>query len=136
MESYNDNLHKKSSSVLYEYAKQMRRNSTKAEEKLWQRLRSRQVTGLKFRRQHPIDKFIVDFYCHEINLAVELDGDIHNESEQRDLDSGRTETLKEFGINVIRFQNEEVLYNIENVISKLTEEILSLRMNDDKKTKK
>jgi len=136
MDSYNDNLHKKTSPVLYEYAKQMRRNSTEAEEILWQRLRNKQVAGLKFRRQHPVDRFIVDFYCHEINLAVELDGTIHDETEQRELDKGRSETLKEFGINVIRFRNEEVFDNIENVIGKLTKEILSLRINDDKKTKK
>ncbi len=136
MDSYNNNLHKKSSPVLYEYAKQMRRNSTEAEEIMWQQLRNKQVAGLKFRRQHPVDRFIVDFYCHKINLAIELDGEIHNESEQRDLDKGRTETLKEFGINVIRFRNEEVLDNIGNVINKLTEEILGLRVNDDKKNNK
>ncbi len=127
MESYNDNLHKNPSPVLYEYAKQMRRNSTEAEEILWQRLRNKQIAGLKFRRQHPIDKFIVDFYSHEINLAVELDGNVHDQAEQRDLDKGRTETLKEFGINLIRFNNEEVLNNIETVINKLSKKILDLR---------
>ena len=103
MDSYNNNLHKRTSPVLYEYAKQMRKNSTEAEKILWRRLGNKQVGGFKFRRQHPVDKFIIDFYCHEINLAVELDGDAHNESEQKYSDKGRTETLKEFGINVIRF---------------------------------
>jgi very-short-patch-repair endonuclease len=119
MDSYNDNLHKKSSPVLYEYAKQMRRNSTEAEEALWQRLKNKRVAGLKFRRQHPIDKFIADFYCHEKKLVIELDGDIHDQKEQTDLDKGRTETLNEFGIEVLRFKNEEILDNIEQVIKKI-----------------
>jgi very-short-patch-repair endonuclease len=119
MDSYNDNLHKKSSPVLYEYAKQMRRNSTEAEEALWHRLKNKQVAGLKFRRQHPMDKFIADFYCHEKKLVIELDGDIHDQKEQTDLDKGRTETLNEFGIKVLRFKNEEILHNIEEVIKKI-----------------
>jgi very-short-patch-repair endonuclease len=120
MDSYNDNLHKKSSPVLYEYAKQMRRNSTEAEEALWHRLKNKQVVGLKFRRQHPIDKFIADFYCHEKRLVIELDGSIHAHDEQRDLDKGRTDTLNEFGIKVLRFKNEEILDNVEEVIKKIT----------------
>jgi very-short-patch-repair endonuclease len=127
MEGYNNNLHKKTSPVLYEYAKQMRRNSTEGEEILWQRLRNKQIAGLKFRRQHPIDKFIVDFYSHEINLAIELDGSVHDQGEQNDLDKGRTETLKEFGINLIRFNNEEVISNVDTVINKLSKRILDLR---------
>ena len=119
MDSYNDNLHKKSSPVLYEYAKQMRRNSTEAEETLWNRMKNKRAAGLKFRRQHPIDKFIADFYCHEKRLVIELDGNIHAHDEQRDLDKGRTETLNEFGIKVLRFKNEEILENIEEVVKKI-----------------
>jgi very-short-patch-repair endonuclease len=118
MESHNDNLHKKSPPQLYEYAKQMRIDSTKAEWILWQRLRNKQINGLKFRRQHPIDKFIADFYCHEKKLVIELDGSIHSQKEQAALDKGRTETLNEFGITVLRFRNEEVLNNIEEVFYK------------------
>ena len=98
MDSYNDNLHKKSSPVLYEYAKQMRKNPTKAEEILWHRLKNKQVGGLKFRRQHPVDRFIADFYCHERKLVIELDGSVHDDDKQKDLDKGRTETLNEFGV--------------------------------------
>lgn len=123
MESHNDNLHKKSSPVLYEYAKKMRKNSTEAEELLWRRLKDKQVAGLKFRRQHPIDRFIADFYCHEKKLLIELDGSIHSNNEQCDLDKGRTETLNEFGISVLRFSNEEILNSIEDVILKIQEAI-------------
>jgi very-short-patch-repair endonuclease len=119
MDSYNDNLHKKSPPVLYEYAKQMRRNATEAEERLWRKLKNRQVAGLKFRRQHPIDKFIADFYCHEKDLVIEVDGNVHNQPEQIDLDKARTEALNEFGIKVLRFKNEEVLNDLENVILKI-----------------
>jgi very-short-patch-repair endonuclease len=126
MDDYNDNLHKKSSPVLYEYAKQMRENATKAEKMLWLRLRNRQIAGLKFRRQHPIDKFIADFYCHEKKLVVELDGSIHSQQEQTDLDKGRTETLNEFGITVVRFKNEEILNNIEDVTKQIQNKISEL----------
>ena len=119
MDSYNDNLHKNSSPALYEYAKQMRKNPTKAEEILWQRLRNKQLAGLKFRRQHPVDRFIADFYCHDRKLVIELDGSVHANDEQKDLDKGRTETMNEFGITVLRFKNEEVINNIENVISRI-----------------
>ena len=131
MDSYNDNLHKKSSPVLYEYAKQMRRNSTEAEEALWNRLKNKRAAGLKFRRQHPIDKFIADFYCHEKRLVIELDGNIHADDEQRDLDKGRTETLNDFGIKVLRFKNEEILDNIEEVIKKILD---TFKKPDDKIT--
>ena len=134
MDSYNNNLHKKSSPILYEYAKQMRKDSTKAEEILWLRLKNRQLAGLKFRRQHPIDKFIADFYCHEKKLVIELDGNIHNNSEQTDLDNGRTETLNEFGIPVLRFRNEEVINNIEAIISQMQNKLLSC--TEDKRIKK
>ena len=131
MDSYNDNLHKKSSPVLYEYAKQMRRNSTQEEEALWHKLKNKQVAGLKFRRQHPIDKFIADFYCHEKKLVIELDGNIHNQKEQASLDKGRTETMNEFGITVLRFKNEEIINNIEDVVS----QIIKVVSDNDKKNK-
>lgn len=117
MESYNDNLHKKSSPVLYEYAKQMRKDPTNAEEILWHRLRNKQAGCLKFRRQHPIGKFIADFYCHERQLAIELDGGIHNEKDHEDFDKERTKMLNEFGIRVLRFKNEDVINNVEEVVS-------------------
>ena len=119
MDTYNDNLHKKSRHVLYEYAKQMRKNPTEAEEILWRRLKNKQLADLKFRRQHPVDRFIADFYCHERKLVIELDGSIHDYDEQTDLDKGRTETLNEFGIKVLRFKNKEILDDVEEVIKKI-----------------
>ena len=132
MDSYNDNLHKKSPPRLYEYAKQMRKNPTGAEGVLWLRLKNKQLAGLKFRRQHPVDRFIADFYCHEKKLVIELDGGIHNKGEQIDLDKGRTETMEEFGIRVLRFKNEDVINNTEQVIS----QIVKIAIGDGIKTNK
>jgi very-short-patch-repair endonuclease len=120
-ESHNNNLHQGAIGKLYEYGRDLRQSPTKAEKILWQYLRNRKINGLKFRRQHPLDKFIADFYCHEKKLVIEVDGNIHNEKEIKDYDAARTYELKEWGINVIRFRNEEVLSDIRSVIEKIIE---------------
>ena len=76
---HNDNLHKGAIGKLYQYGRELRQSATNAEKILWEYLRNRKLEGLKFRRQHPIDKFIADFYCHEKKLVVELDGAVHDE---------------------------------------------------------
>jgi very-short-patch-repair endonuclease len=86
----------------------MRRHETAAERMLWQALRHRGLAGLKFRRQHPIDRYILDFYCHERQLAVELDGFHHFNPERRAYDSVRTLYLEGAGIRVIRFTNAQI----------------------------
>ncbi|MFM9910752.1 MAG: endonuclease domain-containing protein, partial [Chitinophagaceae bacterium] len=73
------------------------------------RLRNRQANGLKFRRQHPLDKFVADFYCHEKRLVIELDGGMHESKMQKEKDRVRTEILDKLAITVVRFKNEEVL---------------------------
>ena len=120
-EPYNKNLHKYASGKIFENAKALRQSSTEAEEKLWRELRNRKLNGLKFRRQHPIDKWIVDFYCHEKKLVIELDGSVHNEKEIAEYDAGREKDLKELGMNVIRFRNEEVMTNVESVLKSIAE---------------
>jgi very-short-patch-repair endonuclease len=101
----------------------LRRNITKAEAVLWNKLRDRKVFNTKFRRQHPIHIFIVDFYCHEYKLVIEVDGEIHNDEDSSQYDLGRTEILNKFGLQVIRFSNDQVLYNLESVTSKILIEI-------------
>jgi len=86
-EPYNKNLHKYASAKIFQHAKALRRSSTEAEERLWVELRNKKLKGLKFRRQHPIDKWIVDFYCHEKKLVIELDGSVHNEKEIAEYDT-------------------------------------------------
>src|SRR6187397_2582670 len=117
-ESYNDNLHKEAIGKLYQYGRDLRQESTEAEKLLWAELRNRKLNGLKFRRQHPLDKFIVDFYCNEKKLVVELDGSIHDEKINREYDEARTAMLAGLNIYVLRLKNEEVINDIRNVLKK------------------
>lgn len=122
-EEYNDNLHKGAIGKLYQYGRELRQSSTKAEKILWNYLRNRNLNGSKFRRQHPIDKFIADFYCHEKKLVIELDGAVHDEKVNADYDEARTYELKGSGVKVVRFRNSEVENNIAMVLKKITEAI-------------
>ena len=101
---------------IFKRAGELRKNMTEAESKLWSLLRKKQVEGKRFRRQHPIKSFIVDFYCHECKLVVEVDGSIHQLAEQKEYDSGRTYELEQLGLKVIRFTNNQVLKQPEKVI--------------------
>ncbi len=101
----------------------LRRSMTKAEAVLWKKLRDRNVFNTKFRRQYPISIFIVDFYCHEYMLVIEVDGDIHNDEIACQYDLGRTEVLNKFGLKVIRFTNNQILYSLDSVIKKIQGEI-------------
>jgi len=100
---------------LEEQAIRMRRAPTMAEELLWQRLRAGKVEGLKFRRQHAVGKFIVDFYCVTAGLVVEVDGPIHEH--QRHRDAERQTYLEAIGLTVLRFSNDEVISNVEEVVA-------------------
>ncbi|MCA0333242.1 MAG: HsdR family type I site-specific deoxyribonuclease [Bacteroidetes bacterium] len=104
---------------LLKEARELRKNQTSAEEVLWQLLRNRKLDNLKFRRQHQIGHYIVDFYCHERKLIVELDGAVHFTTERQKHDSTRDKYLTSSGFNIIRFRNDEVLNNIEDVLSKI-----------------
>jgi leucyl-tRNA synthetase len=108
--------------ILKKYGRENRKNPTEAEDILWQRMRNNQ-TGVKVRRQHAIQGYIVDFALLEVNLAVEVDGEYHNEEEQRIYDEARTKFLKQYEIDVIRFSNEEVMNDTNNVIKKIINEV-------------
>ena len=116
---YNDKLHGYSKPSTYEYASNLRKVQTSAEEKLWQALRNGKVCKLKFRRQHAFDNYILDFYCHKIKLAIEVDGEVHNDPEVASYDEIRTKNLNENNITVLRFTNDEVKKNIKGVIQKI-----------------
>ena len=108
---------------LLEHAREMRKEATKAEDILWQVVRNRRLGGFKFRRQHPIaEGFILDFYCAEVRLAVELDGGYHLQETQREHDEGRTHELEKYGIKVIRFWNSDVEKNIAQVLKTILAE--------------
>ena len=92
---------------------------TEAEKILWEALRNRKLIGAKFRRQHPISVFILDFYCHEYKLVVEIDGGVHEDVEVKEYDKGREEELRELKLKVIRFKNEEVMENLKEVLEQI-----------------
>ena len=96
--------------------KELRANQTEAERLLWYRLGSRQLGGAKFRRQHPIGPYIVDFYCPAERLAVELDGEGHAAPAQMERDRERTAYLEAFGIRVLRFANLDVIQRTDSVL--------------------
>ena len=108
---------------LIEEAKRMRKEPTEAEAALWELLRDKKL-GDKFRRQHLIDDFIVDFVCLSKNLIIEVDGGYHNDLTQKEYDEQRTLFLNEKGFKVIRFTNEEVLANTEAVLKEIKEELV------------
>ncbi len=100
---------------LFERAKRMRHKPTPAELKLWEILHNRKILGLHFRRQHPIDMFIADFYCHKLKLVIEVDGEVHQSDDRKEYDSNRTAEMKRFGIEVLRFTNKQVLESLQGV---------------------
>ncbi len=111
-------------------ARQMRHDPTPAEEFLWQRLRKHQVSGVKFRRQHAIDRFVVDFYCADAHLVVEVDGPIHDYTPEED--AVRQELLESLGLRVIRFTNDEVLKESERVIKAIRQALKRSEENRQK----
>jgi very-short-patch-repair endonuclease len=104
----------------------LRKNTTLAEKILWKKLRDRKLFQVKFRRQHPVDMFIVDFYCHEIKLVIEIDGEIHDFEERKDYDISRQEYLENLGLTVIRFTNQDVIYNNTAVLSSILVKVTEL----------
>jgi adenine-specific DNA-methyltransferase len=98
------------------FARRLRRESTDAERQLWRHLRNRAVLGLKFRRQHAIPPFFLDFACPEIALVIEIDGGQHMSEEALASDARRTAFLEAQGYSVLRFSNIDVLTNIEGVV--------------------
>lgn len=109
------------SKVMIQIARNLRQRETSTEKIVWQALRSRRLNNLKFRRQHPIANtaFVVDFLCYEARLIIEIDGEIHNF--QLDEDANRQEILENEGYSVLRFTNEQVKRDLENVLTKIAQ---------------
>jgi very-short-patch-repair endonuclease len=108
--------------TIRQFARELRQPQTPAEATLWQHLRNRNLQ-FKFRRQHPIDFFIIDFYCADAKLLIEIDGESHFQQTQMEYDRTRTEYLEALGYKVIRFTNDDVRDNIQAVISRIIEEV-------------
>lgn len=104
---------------LEERRKALRNNSTSAEATLWKHLQRKQLSGRKFRRQHSIQNYIVDFYCTSEKLIIELDGTYHLDFAQQNYDDERTQVLEGFGFKVIRFENKLLFENITGVLEEI-----------------
>jgi len=110
--------------VIFENAKSLRNNLTEEEMILWIRLKEN-IANYKFRRQHPVSNYIVDFYCHKLKLVIEIDGSVHYSEENQKLDEIRQRNLESLGLVVFRFTNEDVRNKIESVLEKINEFIKS-----------
>ena len=102
-------------------ARQLRSNQTNPENRLWSRLRARQLEGFKFRRQHPIGPYVADFFCLEAKLVIELDGSQH--ADQLDQDKRRSEYLRDAGYAVLRIWNHKIISNIDEVLQQIADAI-------------
>ena len=114
-----DSMFKGASARIFKNAEVLRLNMTESELLLWEELKSKKFHGLKFRKQHPIQTFVADFYCHKLKLIIEIDGGYHETESQLELDKLRTEVLEFNDVRVIRFTNYDVVNNIEKVLSEI-----------------
>ncbi len=112
----NPGMHQDASPKLFEFARYNRENPTQTEAILWEALRDKKLAGHKFRQQHPIGAYIIDFYCHRAKLAIEVDGGYHLANEQTEYDKNRTLDLERVGIQELRFTNQQVIYDLGRVL--------------------
>jgi len=106
------------------FARALRESLTPAEQMLWERLRRKSLMGFRFRRQHPIGSYIADFFCNEVGLVVEVDGDVHLSEAQIKKDKFRDEAMKTHRLAVLRFTNDEVHGNLEAVVERIRNTLL------------
>jgi very-short-patch-repair endonuclease len=121
MENPNDKLpmHQWARASTKNNAEKNRQDNTPAEQALWEAIRLKRLDGFKFRNQHAIGPFIVDFYCHASKLAIEVDGEYHEDKIQKENDAERTRLIEASGVKIIRFTNQEVLNDLTVVLEKI-----------------
>ena len=119
-------MHYGATSETFQIAERLRKEMTAAEKLLWEKVCKNQL-GTRIRRQHPIWKFIADFYCHEVKLVIEIDGDVHLNADNKKYDISRDIVLNEFRIEVLRFTNHQVINEMNDVIKKINDTIELLR---------
>jgi cyclase len=120
------NMHHGASNRIFSNAKELRNRETFAEKLLWSRLRNKQL-GYHFRRQHPISNYIVDFFCFQLKLVVEVDGSIHADKIVQFEDQEKMKSLISFGLEVIRFTNDEVIKNVDAVVDIIKKKIIDIK---------
>jgi very-short-patch-repair endonuclease len=111
-------MHFGAKASIFQRAALLRNNPTPAEEILWERLRNNQL-GYRFRRQHPMKIFAVDFYCHFLRFVIEVDGSIHQEAETQVADQEKEAVLKDLRIHLLRITNDDVLFHLEEVMDRI-----------------
>ena len=114
----------------FEFARQLRISMTPQELKLWNVLKRSQLEGFKFRNQHPFGRFIADFYCHKVKLVIEIDGGYHTQKMQKEYDAWRNEVMNDYGIQILRFTNEEIDTDFENVVETIKKVLLHDKSKD------
>jgi len=117
-------MHLNAKPSTFRNARKLRSDMTPAETILWSALKNRQVGGFKFRRQHAISRYVLDFYCHKVKLGIELDGSYHLEKSQQFYDTDRTQNLALFNIEIIRFENIEVIESISKALNIIKEKCI------------
>ena len=122
-------MRRDTSKYIIEIARDLRKDQTSAEKKLWERLRDRRLGGYKFRRQYAIGRYIADFYCSEAKLVIEVDGPIHQE--QREYDDYRENEIMLRDITVIRFTNDEIDTNIDLVLKLIEQRVIEILQNHE-----
>ena len=110
--------------------RELRKNLTKAEEILWKHLKGKQISGFRFRRQYSIDKFVIDFYCPKVKLAIELDGSGHEEDHMHIYDNHREEIIRSLEVTFLRFKNIEIFGNLEKVLNNISDKLNELSSKD------
>jgi len=116
---------------IFDNARKLRNNMTFAERIMWDELKNRRLFKVRFRRQHPIDIFVADFYCHELKLVIEIDGDIHLKNEVLEYDDGRNHDIEKFGIKILRFTNDQVINHRSAVITEIQSMINQIRSSQE-----
>jgi very-short-patch-repair endonuclease len=115
-------MHDRTTPQVFRNAASLRKNMIEPEMKLWEYLKTKPM-NYKFRRQHPLGCYVLDFYCHKLRLSIELDGKYHLNSEQKNKDEERTAYVNSLGIREIRFKNEDVLNNLNETILQIQNEL-------------
>jgi very-short-patch-repair endonuclease len=108
---------------------ELRRNMTQSENILWSKIRRKQIEGLRFRRQYSVDAFVIDFYCPEVRLAIEIDGESHTRPEMQEYDAEREEIIKQYGISFVRITNDEVNNYLDEALDKVREASRKKKIN-------
>lgn len=128
--NYSESMWKGAPVSSFEKALRLRENMTDAEKILWEKLRNKNFENFKFRRQHPIQLYIADFYCHELKLIIEIDGGYHETAAQREKDFERSEILNFNGLEIIRFTNQQIQSNLPEVLRIISEKAAEIKSKE------